>query len=131
MPEPTVDAYLEAQPAAARAVLARVRGAIVKALPEATESISYRIPTYKIGGRMVLYVAAFREHWSIYPATDRLLAELGDELEGRLHGRGTLRFTYDEPFPAKLVARIAKLRALEVAEREAARKLPKKRASRR
>lgn len=109
-----VDAYLAAQPAAARAVLARVRATIRKALPGATEEISYRIPTYKLDARMVVYFAGFREHWSMYPATDGLLEELGDELEGRRHGRGTLRFRYDERFPAKLVARIARVRAREV-----------------
>lgn len=101
-----------------------MRGVIRKALPDATESISYRIPTYELRSRMVLYFAAFRDHWSIYPATDRLLAELESELEGRLHGRGTLRFGYDERFPAKLVARIATLRAQEVAGREEAGKKP-------
>ena len=111
-----VDAYLSAQPPGARTVLARVRAAIKRALPRATERISYRIPVYEIDGTMVLYFAGFAKHWSIYPATKRLVRELEAELAERLHSKGTLRFSYDERFPAGLIARIARARAAEVAD---------------
>lgn len=110
----TVDEYLAAQPAPVRAVLKRVREAIRKALPRATERISYKIPTYEIDGVMVLYFAGHRRHWSIYPATPRLIGALGKELAGRIHNKATIRFPIDEEVPARLVARIAKLRAAEV-----------------
>lgn len=120
--EPSVDDYLAAQPPEARAVLARVRAAIKKALPRSTERISYRIPTYDVDGTMVLYFAGFARHWSIYPLTPALGRELGDELAPRLKGK-TIRFAYDEKFPAALIARIAKVRAAEAAQ-------PRKRAAR-
>lgn len=72
----SVGAYIAAQPLPARSVLRRVRAAIRKALPGATEGISYRIPAYKLGGRMVLYFASFRHHYSIYPATARVKTAL-------------------------------------------------------
>jgi uncharacterized protein YdhG (YjbR/CyaY superfamily) len=114
---PSVDAYLAAQPAAARSVLRRVRGILRKALPGATEGISYQIPVYKLGGAMVLYFAGFQRHYSLYPATARLVEALGAELEGYLHSKATLRFPLAEPVPARLITRIAKLRAAEAAER--------------
>jgi uncharacterized protein YdhG (YjbR/CyaY superfamily) len=117
----TVDAYLAAQPPPARTVLERVRAVIRKALPGAVEGISYRIPVYKLDGVMVLYFAGFRRHYSLYPATARVLAALGDELAGSLHSKATIRFSYEDPVPTRLVARIAKLRAAEVAELRAAR----------
>lgn len=111
----TVNAYLAAQPPHVRAVLRQVRAAIKKALPRVSEGISYQIPTFKLDGRMVLYIAGYQKHWSIYPATPHVLDELGDQVVTRLHSKGTLRFSLDEPVPVGLVARIAKTRAAEVA----------------
>lgn len=108
----SVDAYLAAQPPETRATLERVRATIRRALPRATERISYQIPTYDIGGRMVLFFAGFAKHWSIYPLTPALLREIGTELTPRLRGK-TIRFSYDEAFPTKLIMKIAKVRAIE------------------
>jgi len=144
---PSVDDYIAAQPMPARSVLERVRATIRKALPGATEGISYRIPVYKLDGVMVLYFAGFQRHCSIYPATARVVAALEKELAGSLHGRATIRFPFVDAIPTRLITRIAKLRAAEVAELKLARaarrgasrranpaarkKLPRKRAKRR
>ncbi|HEU4385976.1 MAG TPA: DUF1801 domain-containing protein [Anaeromyxobacteraceae bacterium] len=110
----SVDDYIAAQPAPARPVLQRVRATIRKALPGATEGISYQIPVYKLDGVMVLYFAGFQRHYSIYPATARVVGALGDELSGLLHNKATLRFSLAEAVPTRLITRIAKLRAAEV-----------------
>ena len=109
----SINEYLAAQPAPARAVLRKVRAAIRKALPRATEGISYRIPIYKLDGRMVLYFAGFKNHYSIYPATPAVVRALKKELAGRLHSKATIRFALDEKVPVRLITRIAKLRAAE------------------
>jgi uncharacterized protein YdhG (YjbR/CyaY superfamily) len=127
----TVDDYLAAQPAPARAILERVRATIRKALPRATERISYRIPVFEVDGRMVLYLAGFRHHYSIYPATERLVAALGSELAGLLHSKGTIRFSYADPIPTRLVTKIAKLRAAEAADLERAKAAKKTAAKKR
>ena len=118
----SVSAYIAAQPVQARAALTRVRATIRKALPGATEGISYRIPIYRLGGRMVLYFAGFRHHYSIYPATSRVKTALGKELAGFLHSKGTIRFALDKPVPTRLITRIAKLRAAEAAKLDEARR---------
>lgn len=117
----TVPAYIAAQPAANRAALKAVRAAVKKALPRSTEGISYRIPIVKLDGRMVLYFAAFKQHYAIYPATKRVLSELGSQVKDRLHNKSTIRFSYDDAPPAKLIARIARIRAAEAKEATAAR----------
>jgi uncharacterized protein YdhG (YjbR/CyaY superfamily) len=117
----TVTAYLAAQPPPARLVLERVRATIRKALPGAVEGISYRIPVYKLDGVMVLYFAGFKRHYSLYPATARVVAALGEELAGSLHSKATIHFSYEDPVPTRLIARIAKVRAAEVTELKAAR----------
>jgi uncharacterized protein YdhG (YjbR/CyaY superfamily) len=118
----SVDAYLAAQPTAVRRALERVRALLRKALPGASEEISYQIPTYKLDGNMVLYFAGYPRHYAIYPATVRLLEELGSEADGRLHGKATLRFAVDEAVPARLISRIARLRAAEASELAVAKK---------
>ena len=112
----SVDDYIAAQPMAARAMLERVRATIRKALPRATEGVSYQIPVYRIDGRMVLYFAGFQHHYSIYPATARVVQALGEELKSLLHSKATIRFSYTDAVPAQLISRIAKLRAAEAAE---------------
>lgn len=110
----SVDEYIAAQPPATQPTLHRIRQAIQKALPQAVESISYQIPEYKISGRIVLYFAGYKKHYAIYPASSQLIAAL-PELEGRIHSRATIRFSYGEKIPVTLIARIAKLRAKEAA----------------
>lgn len=113
----SVDEYIAAQPVTAQPVLKRVRAVIRKALPGATEGISYQIPVFKQHGAMVLYLAGFRDHYSIYPASSRLVATLKKQLAHHLHGRATIRFSYTEAIPTGLITRITKLRATEAQER--------------
>lgn len=127
----TVQQYLAAQTPAGRRALTSVRKILKQALPGATEGISYQIPILKLDGAMVLYFAGFQHHWSIYPATEQVLRTLKKELGGALRNKATLRFPLDQPVPARLVARIAKVRAAEVAARQAAKKEKAKSAARR
>lgn len=127
----SVDDYIAAQPPAARATLKRVRSTIRKALPGASEGISYQIPIYKLDGAMVLYFAGFRDHYSIYPATPRVLTALGKQAAGVLHSKATLRFSYDDALPARLITRFAKLRAAEARERKQAKPAARRSAAKR
>ena len=110
---PSVDDYIASQPEAVQAILIPVRAAIRKAVPRAEESISYNLPTYKLSGRPLIYFAAWKKHYSIYPASAMLVYEFKDELAPYEVEKGTIRFPYSEPAPVKLIARIAKFRARE------------------
>lgn len=118
----SVDEYLAAQPAAARAALERVRGAIRKAVPGAEETISYQIPAYKLDGAGMLSFAGWKEHVSLYPAGAALVAAIGNEIEPYLAHKATLRFPLSQPLPLGLIGRIAKLRAAETAAKARAKK---------
>lgn len=113
----SVDNYIAAQPEAARSALRQLRGAIRKALPEATEAISYNIPAYKLDGGSVLFFAGWKQHYSLYPASRTIVAALKDELAPYEVTRGTIRFPLSKPVPVNLIGRVAKLRAKEAAER--------------
>ena len=88
----SVDDYLAAQPEQSQAALARVRSEIRKAMPHAEETISYQIPAYKIDGRAVLFFAGWKEHFSLYPASDPLVTEFAAELAQYKISKGTIRF---------------------------------------
>jgi uncharacterized protein YdhG (YjbR/CyaY superfamily) len=111
----TVADYISGFPRPVQTVLKRVRAIVRKSMPGAEEVISYQIPTYKIDGRAVLYFAAWKEHYSIYPSTARLVAAFKDELADYERSKGTIRFPLSEPVPARLIERIAKFRAKEAA----------------
>ena len=123
----SVDEYIALQPKAVQVVLQRVRSAIRKALPEAEEVISYKIPAYRLHGRVVVYFAAWKQHYAIYPALEAASA-FKDDLVRYEVSKGTIRFPLSEPVPVKLIERIAKFRAKVVAERQKAKPAaPKKR----
>ena len=103
-----VDAYIAKHPVQVQEVLQRVRRLIRAALPDAEETISYQIPTYKVRGQYVVYFAGWKRHWSLYPVTDVVRAALGPELASHEVSKGTIRFPLGEPVPAKLVQRIVK-----------------------
>jgi uncharacterized protein YdhG (YjbR/CyaY superfamily) len=124
----SVSDYIAAQPAAARGLLRKVRSTIRKALPGAVEGISYQIPVYKLRGRYVLHFAGWKEHYSLYPSTARLVAAFKDELAPyEVNNKGTIRFPLREPIPVKLIARLAKFRANEVSERVKTKAAPRTR----
>jgi uncharacterized protein YdhG (YjbR/CyaY superfamily) len=120
----SVDEYIAAQPDAVQAVLGLVRRTIRKAMPGADEVISYKIPTYKLNGRAVLYFAGWKEHYSVYPASVSLVAEFKDELTSYKVDKGTIRFPLSQPVPVKLIEHIAKFRAQEAAARAKAKPAP-------
>jgi uncharacterized protein YdhG (YjbR/CyaY superfamily) len=105
-----VEAYLARVPEPARGTLEKVRAMIRAAAPkEATESISYRIPSFQYKGALVWY-AAFKNHCSFFPMDLSLLDEFGEELKKYKTSKGTIQFPVDEPLPKSLVTRIVKKR---------------------
>ena len=114
----TVVDYIAAAPPAARKQLRAIRATIRKSAPGITERISYRIPVFELDGKYLLYMAAFREHVSVYPVTKGIVAKHGAAIAKYRKGKGTLRFSLDKPVPLGLIGKLAKVR---IQERRAAR----------
>jgi uncharacterized protein YdhG (YjbR/CyaY superfamily) len=76
------------------------------------------MPAYKLNGSPLLYFAAWKRHYSLYPASGELVSAFEDELAPYEIEKGTIRFPLSQPVPAKLIENIARFRAKEVAERE-------------
>ena len=76
----SIDEYIGWQPKSVQAVLERVRQTIQKAVPAAEETISYSMPAFRFHGRVMMFFAAWQEHYSIYPSNPRLVAAFRKEL---------------------------------------------------
>jgi uncharacterized protein YdhG (YjbR/CyaY superfamily) len=119
MPAPTsVDAYLAALPSHRRAAMEKLRQTINAAAPEATETIAYLMPALRShGGQFLVSYAAYKNHYSLFPASEAVIEALGEELKPYLAGKGTIQFPADRPIPAAMVTKIVKVRVAENAER--------------
>jgi len=107
-----VDEYLAGVPEPARSTLNKLRAAIRSALPpEATETISYRIPAFKHKGVLVWF-AAFSNHCSLFP-TASVVKAFKNELKGFSTSKGTIHFPADKPLPTALVKRLVKARVAQ------------------
>ena len=108
----TIDEYLLRIPEPARRTLKKVRAAIRSVVPpEATETISYRIPAFRYNGVLVWF-AAFSGHWSLFP-TSAVFEEFKEELKEYATSRGTIRFPLGKPPPIDLIRRIVKARVIQ------------------
>jgi len=111
----TIDEYIEIFPQNVQSILEKVRQIILKTAPEAEETITYGIPSFKLKGRSLVYFAAWKRHISLYPVP------LGDEafqkeLSPNVGGKGTVRFRLHKPFPYDLVEKIVKFLLKEYIE---------------
>lgn len=104
----TIDDYIAAFPPKVRTRLDALRRTIRKHAPEATEKISYRIPTFYLNGNLV-HFAGFEHHVGFYPGAAGI-AKFRDVLEDYESGKGSVQFPHDEPLPLDLVAAIVDFR---------------------
>ena len=79
--------------------------------------ISYKIPAYRLHGGIVLYFAGWKQHYSLYPAGERMVAAFKDQLASYKVSKGTIRFPLAQAVPVQLIERIAKFRAEEALQR--------------
>jgi uncharacterized protein YdhG (YjbR/CyaY superfamily) len=103
-----IDDYIAAFPPKVRTRLTALRRVIRKHAPEATEKISYRIPTFDLNGNLV-HFAGYEHHVGFYPGASGI-AKFRDELKAFKSGKGSVQFPHDEPLPLELVAAIVDFR---------------------
>ena len=110
----SVDDYLAAVPDERRAGVEELRRTINAAAPEATETIAYGMPALRShGGQFLVSYAAYKKHYSLFPASEAVVEALGEELTPYLAGKGTIQFPADRPIPAAVVTKIVKVRFAE------------------
>ncbi len=105
----SIDEYIAAFSPEVQAILERIRQTVRAAVPEAQETISYQMPTFKLG-RVLIHFAAFKQHIGVYPPVSGD-AELEKAVSPYAGEKGNLRFPLDQPIPYDLIERIVKHRA--------------------
>ena len=111
-PPTSIDAYLARLDDEKRAALEKLRSAIRAAAPKAEDCISYRLPAFRLDGRMLVWFGASKNHLSLYPGAGpiRLYA---DELQAYKTTKGTIQFKALHPLPLTLVKKLVKARTAE------------------
>ena len=118
MSSEAVDQYVEALEEPKRSTLQTLRRTILEIVPEAEEVISYRVPAFRVDGRIVAGFAAFKDHLSYLPFSGSVLDRLTNELEGYATTKSSLHFPVDQPLPKALVKKLIEARMGEAGRRK-------------
>lgn len=107
-----IDEYIASYPVEVQEILQKIRQVVQKEAPEATEKISYGIPTYYLHENLV-HFAAYKKHIGFYPTSsgiEAFKAEIGEYK----WSRGTVQFPLDKPMPYELIRKMVRFRVKEV-----------------
>jgi uncharacterized protein YdhG (YjbR/CyaY superfamily) len=113
-PARDVEQFLAAVPAEARATLEKLRKTIGAAVPNATETISHGIPTFKHQGRPLVGFGATKNHCALYVISPAVMDAHAAELEEHDTSKRTIRFPASQPLPEALVRKIVAARIAEI-----------------
>ena len=105
-----IDAYIAGFPEPARTALEQVRKIVRDAVPTATETIKYDMPTFVLNGNNLVHFAGYKQHVGFYPAPMADDPAFTDMLAGYKTGRGSIQFPLASPIPENLVRRIVEWR---------------------
>lgn len=108
----TIDEYIAEFPAETQKALEQVRDVIRTSAPDATETISYAIPTFDLNGHHLVHFAGYERHVGFYPVPSGMEA-FKEELAPYRSGKGSARFALDKPLPTDLIRRIVEFRVAE------------------
>jgi len=103
-----IEIYFAGFPAETQKKLQQVREIIKLIAPDASEKISYGIPTFYLGGNLVHY-AAYKNHIGFYPGAGGIEA-FEAELSHLKRAKGSVQFPLNEPLPVELISKITKFR---------------------
>ncbi len=121
----SIDEYIALYPLDVQKKLQELRAVIQSCAPQATEKISYQMPTFYLEGNLV-YFGAFKDHISLFPTPSGTEA-FKKEIASYIHAKGTIQFPLDQPMPMDLVRRIVKFRVAEnLKKAEAKKKIKRK-----
>jgi uncharacterized protein YdhG (YjbR/CyaY superfamily) len=109
----TIDDYLATVKGPRRTALEQLRATIRSIVPDAEECISYRIPAFRLDGRIVAGFSARADGCSYFPFSGTTLKTLASQLTRYEQTKSSLHFAADQPLPKTLVQRLIKARIAE------------------
>lgn len=104
----TIDEYISGFPLEIQEILQNIRKIVRETAPEATEKISYQMPTFFLNGNLV-HFAAFKKHIGFYP-TPWGIEAFEKELSVYKGAKGSVQFPLDQPIPYELIRKIVEYR---------------------
>jgi uncharacterized protein YdhG (YjbR/CyaY superfamily) len=110
----TIADYLGGVQPDQRAALQHVVDVARRVAPDAEEGTSYGMPALRLGGRPLLGITASARHLSVFPFSPAVVEAVAPELTGHSMGKGTIRFTADQPLPDEVIERVVTLRRAEL-----------------
>jgi uncharacterized protein YdhG (YjbR/CyaY superfamily) len=113
----TIDQYIDTFSPDVQTILENLRLEISKAVPDAEETISYQIPTFRLKGKNLVHFAAYKQHIGFYPTPSGISA-FKSELNPYELAKGSVKFPLNKPLPLALIIRIVKFRVNEILENE-------------
>ena len=105
----SIDEYIAEFPPETQKVLKELRALIKASAPDATETISYAIPTFDLNGKHLVHFAGYERHVGLYPAPSGLEA-FKEDLKPYKSGKGSVQFPLGQPLPKDLIRRIVAFR---------------------
>ncbi|GAA4314768.1 iron chaperone [Mucilaginibacter gynuensis] len=111
----TIDEYIAQQPEAFRETLTELRAIIKGLVPQATETISYRVPCFKYL-YMLVGMGVNKNSCSMYVMSPPLLKQMQSELKQHKNIKvagSTIHFTLRLPLPLELIQQIVLARVAE------------------
>jgi uncharacterized protein YdhG (YjbR/CyaY superfamily) len=111
----TIDEYILLFPPNVQEILINIKNLIREEVPDATEKISYQMPTFVLYGNLV-HFAAYTNHIGLYPTPSGMEA-FQKELSIYKSGKGSVQFLLDKPIPYDLIREIVKFRVKENIEK--------------
>lgn len=108
-----IDDYLKNVDEPHKSELQKLRLKIKGLIPDATETISYGMPTLKLNNKVLIHFASFKDHMSIFPNPGPI-ESLAEELKNYKTSKGTIQFTVDNPMSDQMLETIIKLRLKEI-----------------
>ena len=112
----TIAEYISSFPMSTQKILESIRKALKEEVPEATETISYGMPTFKLNGNLV-HFAAYKHHIGFYPTPSGVEA-FNKDLEKYKTSKGAIQFPIDQPIPLELFKRIVRYRVKELKKKQ-------------
>lgn len=107
----TVDEYINQFPEDVQLILNNIRQIIHEEAPEATEKISYQMPTFVYHGNLV-HFAGYKNHIGFYPTPSGITA-FQKEIEEYKNAKGSVQFPLTKPIPYELIRKIVQYRVSE------------------